>query len=89
MAITISREKNERGVKLCTLKVGDTFLYDNRIGVIVERNGHVFPLDLTTCGNFRVIDPTFRSSVSYKNQELPFTAIVLPISIEMTYKVVG
>ena len=89
MAIKISCEKNERGVKLGSLKVGDTFLYDNRVGVIVERNGHSFPIDLTTCGNFRVIDPTFRRSASYKNNELPPTAIVLPISIEMTYKVVG
>lgn len=81
MAITINRVKNERGVKLGTLDVGDTFLYDNRIGVIVGRNGHCFPLDLTTCGDFR------RSTRS--SGELSIDDVVLPIDIEISYKVVG
>ena len=87
MAIKISRTKNERGVKLNSLKVGDTFLYDNRVGVMVERNGHAFPIDLTTCGNFR-------KSFLYENkraygEELSGSEIVLPVEIEMAYKVVG
>jgi len=89
MAITIKREKNERGVKLSSLKVGDTFLYDNRVGVMVERNGHAFPIDMTTCGNFRVIDPRYWRNAEHRNGELPPEAIVLPISVELSYKVVG
>lgn len=87
MAITIKREKNDRGVKLCSLNLGDTFLYDNRVGIIVERNGHRFPLDLTTCINFR-------KSFLYGNkreygEELSGSEIVLPVEAELTYKVVG
>lgn len=84
MAIKISREKNERGVKLGSLKIGDTFLYDNRVGVVVERNGHDFYLDLTTCGNFRKNSQRYSQGV-----ELGANDIVLPVEIEMTYKVVG
>lgn len=84
MAITIKRGKDERGVKLGSLEVGDTFLYDNRVGVIVERNGHSFALDLTTCRNFR---RTHRGN-TYTG-ELDNDVLVLPIEVEMTYKVVG
>ena len=87
MAIKISRTKNERGVALHTLNIGDTFLYDNRVGIIVERNGHRFPLDLTTCINFR-------KSFLYGNrreygEELSGSEIVLPVEAELSYKVVG
>lgn len=83
MAIVFKREKNERGVKLGSLKVGDTFLYDNRVGVMVERNGHAFALDLTTCGNFRY------NNVRQYSSELEPDEIVVPITIEMHYKVAG
>ena len=83
MAIIFKREKNERGVKLGSLKVGDTFLYDNRVGVMVERNGHAFALDLTTCGNFRY------NNVRQYSSELEPDEIVVPVTIEMHYKVVG
>lgn len=87
MAITIKRTKNERGVKLDSLKVGDTFLYDNRIGVMIERNGHAFPIDLTTCGNFR--KSSLYESKRVYGAELSGSEIVLPVEVEMTYKVVG
>lgn len=83
MAIVFKREKNERGVKLGSLKVGDTFLYDNRVGVMVERNGHAFALDLTTCGNFK-----YNNARQYSS-ELGVDEIVVPVTIEMHYKVVG
>ena len=83
MPISFVREKNERGVHIGDLNVGDTFLYGNRIGVIVERNGHAFPIDLTTCGNFRHNPDNSRSS------ELAPQVIVLPVDIEIHYKVVG
>lgn len=89
MAIKISREKNDRGVKLGSLKVGDTFLYDNRVGVMVDRNGHCFPLDLTTCTNFRKSLPARGWMPHEYGAELTPEEIVLPISVEMTYKVVG
>lgn len=87
MAIIITREKNNRGVKLGSLRVGDTFLYDNRVGVIVERNGHAFPIDMTTCSNFRYITE-LNGGHRYDGEILPDT-IVLPISVELSYKVVG
>lgn len=83
MAITIKREKNERGIKLGSLKIGDTFLYDNRIGVIAVRNGHEYPMDFTTCCEM------------HRRAEFPYgpllglDTIVLPVAVEMTYKVVG
>lgn len=85
--LTIGRVKNDRGVKLCSLGIGETFLYDNRVGIIVERNGHRFPLDLTTC-------TTFRKSFMIGNkrqytEELSGSEIVLPVEAELTYKVVG
>ena len=88
MAITIKRAKNERGVKLSSLNVGDTFLYDNRVGVVVERNGHGFYLDLTTCRNFR---HKFTRPLGMEDYgaEIPPETIVLPVEVEMVYKVVG
>lgn len=88
MAITIKREKNNRGVPLRGLQVGATFLYDNRVGVVVERNGHTFPLDLTTCGNFKTVR-TYGKYDTYKASELDPETIVLPVEVEMTYRVVG
>lgn len=81
MTISIKRVKNDRGVALGSLNVGDTFLYDNRIGVIVDRNGHCFPMDFATCA-------TFRKSPWTSEPLLP-QEIVLPVEVEMTYKVVS
>ena len=85
MAIKISRVKNDRGVAVGSLLLGDTFLFDNRVGVIAARNGHQFPLDLTTCAEF------LRSSTNhiYNNPMLSPDTIVLPVSVELTYKVAG
>ena len=35
-----------RTVALGSLKLGDTFLFDSRIGMIASRNGHEFPMEL-------------------------------------------
>lgn len=89
MAIKISRMKNERGVELGSLKVGDTFMYDNRIGVIASRNGHDFPMEFSTCREF----PKSRLAREWiplnQTDMLSPSEIVLPVEIEMTYKVVG
>lgn len=84
MAIEIKRVKNDRGVKLGSLNIGDTFLYDNRVGVMIDRNGHAFPLDLTTCRSFRRnhCDNTYTG-------ELDNDVIVLPVEVELSYRVVG
>ncbi len=84
MAITIKRVKNERGVKLGSLNIGDTFLYDNRVGVMIDRNGYAFPLDLTTCHGFRR-----NHCANTYTGEMDNDVVVLPVEIEMTYKVVG
>lgn len=89
MAITIRREKNDRGVPLKNLKLGATFLYDNRVGVIVERNGHTFPIDLTTCTNFRKKLPDRPWIAQDYGSEIPPSTLVLPVEIELSYKVVG
>lgn len=83
MAITIKRVKDERGVPLGSLKVGDTFMYDNRIGVIASRNGHDFPLEFSTCCEMVMHD-------SYPFvKTLPPDTVVLPVEVEVGYKVVG
>lgn len=83
MAISIKRVKNERGVKLGTLKVGDTFLYDNRVGVIASRNGHDYPMDFTTCCEMHC-----GAGHPYGPAVGPET-IVIPVEVELTYKVMG
>lgn len=83
MAIKISREKNERGVTLGSLKVGDTFLYDNRVGVIATRNGEDYPMDFTTCCEMH-----HRAEYPY-GPSIGINTIVIPVSVELTYKVVG
>lgn len=88
MAIVFKREKNERGMRLGDLKVGDTFLYDNRVGVMVERNGHCFALDLTTCGSFKKVRSYGKHDV-YAAPELGVDEMVVPVTIEMHYKVGG
>ena len=83
MAITIKRGKNNRGVKLSSLGVGDTFLHDNRVGVIVCHCGNLFPLDLTTCQEMH------EHGTYPFTKILPLETVVLPVEVELTYKVVG
>ena len=84
MSITIKREKNNRGVKLRSLHAGDTFLYDNRVGVMMDGGGFLIPYDLTSCIIFR----RNHCGNSYTG-EMDGDLIVLPIEVELTYKVVG
>lgn len=41
-----------RVVQLGSLKAGDTFMFDSKIGMIASRNGHDFPLELATGHEF-------------------------------------
>lgn len=81
MAITIRRAKHQKGVPLKSLDLGNTFLYDNRVCVIVEHSGSLYPLDLTTCRGL--------------GDGYPFTkrldpdTIVVPIDVEIVYEVAG
>ena len=85
MAITIKREKNQRGVRFGTLKAGDTFLYDNRVGVIMNGGGYPVAYDLTNCCLFR----RFCTGGAPGAGEMDNDLVVLPIEIELIYKVVG
>ena len=44
-------------VQLGSLKLGDTFMFDSRIGMIASRNGHEFPLELATGHEFWMEQP--------------------------------
>ena len=46
-----------RTVPFGSLKLGDTFLFDSRIGMVASRNGHYFPLDLATGKEFYAVPP--------------------------------
>ena len=44
----IKRVKNDKAVRLSDVYVGDTFLYQNKVCMVVNRNGHDFIVDLNT-----------------------------------------
>lgn len=50
----IKRVKNDKSIKLCDFCVGDTFLYQNRLCMIVDRNGHSFPILLDSGRNVSI-----------------------------------
>jgi hypothetical protein len=49
--------RSSRTVPLSLLKLGDTFIFDSRIGMVASRNGHVFPLELATGHEFWIENP--------------------------------
>lgn len=50
----IKRVKNDKAVHLSDVCVGDTFLYQNKVCMVVSRNGHDFIVDLNTSCNISV-----------------------------------
>lgn len=44
----IKRIKNNKATTLSNFKVGDTFLFDNKVCMLIDRNGHSFPINLET-----------------------------------------
>lgn len=50
----IKRVKNDKAVRLSDVYVGDTFLYQNKVCMVVDRNGHNFVIDLNTSRNIDV-----------------------------------
>jgi len=49
--------RSSRTVPLSSLNLGDTFLFDSRIGMVASRNGHDFPLELATGHEFWIENP--------------------------------
>ena len=50
----IKRVKNDKAVHLSDVCVGDTFLYQNRLCMVVDRNGHSFVIHLDSGRNISV-----------------------------------
>lgn len=50
----IKRVKNDKSVHLCDVCIGDTFLYQNRLCMVVDRNGHSFVIYLDSGRNVSV-----------------------------------
>lgn len=42
----IKRVKNDKAIHLSDVYVGDTFLYQNKVCMVVDRNGHSFVVNL-------------------------------------------
>lgn len=79
--------RQARTVTLNDLKLGDCFLFDNRIGMVASRNGHDFPLDLSTGKEFYAVPPA-REWIPHDRPAMiaPSTEVV-KISAELVYKI--
>lgn len=76
-------------VRLDTLKVGDTFMYNNRIGMLASRNGHDFPLDLATGTEFYHKQPERPRMPHNRPAMLDPSALVIRVDAELIYKIRG
>ena len=74
-------------VTLNDLKLGDCFLFYNRIGMIASRNGHDFPLDLSTGKEFYAVPPAREWIPHDRPAMLAPSAEVVRISAELVYKI--
>lgn len=72
--ISCKRVKNDKAVTVGNLAVGDTFLYDSKVCMIVACNGHTFPLCL-------------ENGINIENLCKPTTEVA-KIDCELTYKVI-
>lgn len=79
--------REARTITLDELKLGDCFLFDNRIGMVASRNGHHFPLDLSTGKEFYAVLPA-REWVPHSTPAmLAPSAEVVKIKAELMYKI--
>lgn len=76
-----------RTVTLNDLKLGDCFLFDNRIGMVASRNGHDFPLDLSTGKEFYAVPPAREWIPHDRPAMIAPSAEVVKISAELVYKI--
>ena len=79
--------RQARTVTLNDLKLGDCFLFDNRIGIVASRNGHDFPLDLSTGKEFYAVPPAREWIPHDRPAMLAPSAEVVKISAELVYKI--
>lgn len=79
--------RQARTVTLNDLKLGDCFLFDNRIGMVASRNGHDFPLDLSTGKEFYTVPPAREWIPHDRPAMLAPSAEVVKISAELVYKI--
>ena len=79
--------RQARTVTLNDLKLGDCFLFDNRIGMVASRNGHDFPLDLSTGKEFYAVSPAREWIPHDRPTMLAPSAEVIKISAELVYKI--
>jgi hypothetical protein len=79
--------RQARTVTLNDLKLGDCFLFDNRIGMVASRNGHDFPLDLSTGKEFYAVPPAREWIPHDRPAMLAPSAEVVRISAELVYKI--
>lgn len=79
--------RQARTVTLNDLKLGDCFLFDNRIGMVASRNGHDFPLDLSTGKEFYAVPPAREWIPHDRPAMLAPSAEVVKISAELVYKI--
>lgn len=78
-----------RTVTLDSLKLGDCFLFDNRIGMVASRNGHDFPLDLATGREFYAAPPAREWIPHDRPAMLAPSAEVVRINAELVYKILN
>ena len=76
-----------RTIPFNSLKVGDTFLFDSRIGMVASRNGHDFPLDLATGKEFYAV-PSARDWIPHSTPAmLAPDAEVVRVDCELIFKI--
>lgn len=76
-----------RTVPLGSLKLGDTFLFDSRIGMVTSRNGHHFPLDLATGKEFYAVSPAREWIPHSTPAMLAPDAEVVRVDCELIFKI--
>ncbi len=81
--------KDLKTTSLNNLRVGECFLYDNRVGMVASRNGHDFPLDLATGKEFYAVPPAREWIPHNTPAMLAPSAEVVRVSAELVYKILG
>jgi len=78
--------KKVREVPLSSLKLGDTFIFDSRIGMVASRNGHNFPLDLVLGREFYLPSEVRQWMPHNQPAMLSLSTMVIPVDCELQYR---
>ena len=78
--------KKVREVPLSSLKLGDVFIFDSRIGMVASRNGHDFPLDLVFGREFYLPFKVKEWKPHEGPAMLPPSTMVMPVECELQYR---